>query len=187
MRYRWSPCVSPCPSPRCSCRLPCCSSPPAASARSNAISGITLGFTTAEIGLLGSAHFVGFFIGCWWAPRLMGTVGHARTFSAFTVLGAIGLMSHMILPDPKAWAVMRIATGICVAGCYTVIEAWLQAEVTNETRDRAMGLYRIADMGASLVAELLIGVLTPAAYVSYNLLAILCCAALLPMALTCSG
>jgi len=83
----------------------------------DAISGITLGFTTAEIGLLGSAHFVGFFIGCWWAPRLMGTVGHARTFSAFTVLGAIGFMAHMILPDPKAWAVMRIATGICVAGC----------------------------------------------------------------------
>ena len=23
----------------------------------------------AQIGLLGSAHFVGFFIGCWWAPR----------------------------------------------------------------------------------------------------------------------
>jgi len=65
-----------------------------------------------------------------------------------------------------------------------VIEAWLQAEVTNETRGRAMGLYRIADIGASLVAQLLIGVLAPAAYVSYNLLAILCCAALLPMALT---
>ena len=150
----------------------------------DAISGITLGFTTAEIGLLGSAHFVGFFIGCWWAPRLMGTVGHARAFSAFTVLGAMGLIGHMMLPDPTAWALMRVATGVCIAGCYTVIEAWLQAEVTNETRGRAMGLYRIADMGASLIAQLLIGVLTPAAYVSYNLLAILCCAALLPMALT---
>ncbi|MBO6886412.1 MAG: MFS transporter, partial [Marivita sp.] len=150
----------------------------------DAISGITLGFTTAEIGMLGSAHFVGFFVGCWWAPRLMGTVGHARAFSAFTVLGAIGLISHMMWADPVAWALMRIATGVCVAGCYTVIEAWLQAEVTNETRGRAMGLYRIADMGASLVAQLLIGVLTPAAYVSYNLLAIFCCAALLPLALT---
>ncbi|MEN8657323.1 MFS transporter [Marivita sp.] len=150
----------------------------------DAISGITLGFTTAEIGMLGSAHFVGFFIGCWWAPRLMGTVGHARAFSAFTVLGAIGLLSHMMWADPIAWALMRIATGVCVAGCYTVIEAWLQAEVTNETRGRAMGLYRIADMGASLIAQLLIGVLTPAAYVSYNLLAIFCCAALLPLALT---
>ena len=150
----------------------------------DAISGITLGFTTAQIGALGSAHFIGFFVGCWWAPRLMGSVGHARAFAAFTVLGAIGLLAHMMIPHPNAWMVMRVGTGICVAGCYTVIEAWLQAEVTNETRGRAMGLYRIADMGASMMAQLLIGVLTPAAYVSYNLLAILCCAALLPMALT---
>lgn len=150
----------------------------------DAISGITLGFSTAEIGMLGSAHFVGFFIGCWWAPRLMGSVGHARAFSAFTALGAIGLLSHMLITDPIAWAVMRVATGVCIAGCYTVIEAWLNSEVTNETRGRTMGLYRIADMGASLAAQLLIGVLTPAAYVSYNLLALLCCAALLPMALT---
>lgn len=150
----------------------------------DAISGITLGFTTAEIGFLGSAHFIGFFIGCWWSPRLMGSVGHARAFAAFTALGAIGLLSHMLVTDPIAWAVMRVATGICIAGCYTVIEAWLNAEVTNETRGRTMGLYRIADMGASFVAQLMIGVLTPAAYVSYNLLAILCCAALLPMALT---
>ncbi|SHH93256.1 MFS transporter [Marivita hallyeonensis] len=150
----------------------------------DAISGITLGFSTAQIGLLGSAHFIGFFVGCWWAPRLIGSVGHARAFSAFTTLGAIGLLAHMLVTDPTAWSIMRMATGLCVAGCYTVIEAWLQAEVTNETRGRAMGLYRIADMGASLVAQLLIGVLTPASYVSYNLLAILCCAALLPIALT---
>jgi len=150
----------------------------------DAISGITLGFSTAAIGMLGSAHFVGFFVGCWWAPRLMGTVGHARAFSAFTALGAIGLLSHMLLTDPVAWALMRVATGICVAGCYTVIEAWLHSEVTNETRGRTMGVYRVTDMGASLVAQLLIGILTPASYVSYNLLAILCCAALLPMALT---
>ena len=150
----------------------------------DALSGITLGFSTAEIGMLGSAHFVGFFIGCWLSPRLIGSVGHARAFSAFTALGAIGLLSHMIITDPIAWAIMRIATGVCVAGCYTVIEAWLNAEVTNETRGRTMGFYRIADMGASLAAQLLIGILTPAAYVSYNLLALLCCAALLPMALS---
>ncbi|WP_299791515.1 MFS transporter [uncultured Marivita sp.] len=150
----------------------------------DAISGVTLGFTTAQIGILGSAHFVGFFIGCWWAPRLMGTVGHARAFAAFTALGAIALMAHMLLTEAWAWSLMRVATGLCIAGCYTIIEAWLQAEVTNETRGRAMGLYRIVDMGASLVAQLLIGVLTPAAYVSYNILAILCCAALLPMVVT---
>ena len=140
----------------------------------DALSGFELNFTTAQIGLLGSAHFVGFFIGCWWAPRLLGTVGHSRAFAAFAATGAIGLLAHMLIIDPTAWAVMRIATGLCVAGCYTVIEAWLQAKVTNQTRGRTMGAYRAVDMGASLASQLMISVLTPASYVSSNILALLC-------------
>jgi MFS family permease len=150
----------------------------------DAISGLMLDFSKQEIGMLGSAHFLGFFIGCWWAPRLMGSVGHSRAFAAFTASGAIGLMSHMLIVDPYAWALMRIASGLCVAGCYTVIEAWLQAKVTNATRGRAMGVYRVVDMSGSLCAQMIISVLEPASYVSYNLLAIVCCAALLPLTLT---
>ncbi|GAB4534840.1 MAG: MFS transporter [Ruegeria sp.] len=150
----------------------------------DAISGLTLGFSTEQIGLLGSAHFLGFFIGCWWAPRLMGSVGHSRAFAACTALGAMGLIGHTLTEHPYAWAAMRVASGLCVAGCYTVIEAWLNDKVTNETRGRAMGTYRIVDMGASLSAQLIIAVLPPASYVSYNLLAILCCASLLPLTLT---
>jgi MFS family permease len=150
----------------------------------DAISGITLNFTTEQIGILGSAHFLGFFVGCWWAPRLMGSVGHSRAFAVCTALGAMGLLGHTLTENPYIWAVLRIASGTCVAGCYTVIEAWLNAKVTNETRGRAMGTYRIADLGASLSAQLIIAVLPPASYVSYNLLAILCCASLLPLTLT---
>ncbi|MDG4648596.1 MFS transporter [Roseibacterium sp. SDUM158017] len=148
------------------------------------LSGTELGFSTGQIGLLGSAHFLGFFIGCWWAPRLMGSVGHSRAFAAFTAMGAIGLLAHMLVIDAYAWALMRVASGLCIAGCYTVIEAWLQAKVTNATRGRAMGVYRMVDTGGSLAAQLLIGVLAPASYVSYNLLTLFCCAALLPLTLT---
>jgi MFS family permease len=150
----------------------------------DALSGIALNFSRQEIGLLGSAHFLGFFVGCWWAPRLMGSVGHSRAFAAFTSAGAIGLIAHMMVVDPIAWALMRVASGMCVAGCYTIVEAWLQAKVTNETRGRAMGVYRVIDMGGSLAAQLVIAVLEPASYISYNLLAIVCCAALLPLTLT---
>jgi MFS family permease len=150
----------------------------------DAISGATLGFTTAQIGLLGSAHFVGFFIGCWWAPRLMGEVGHSRAFAALVAAGTIGILAHMLIIDAYAWAVMRIASGISIAGCYTIIEAWLQSKVTNETRGRAMGTYRVVDICGSLGAQLMIAVLEPASYVSYNLLALLCCAALFPLTLT---
>ena len=148
------------------------------------LSGARLGFTNAEIGLLGSAHFTGFFIGCWFAPRLMGTVGHSRAFAAFTAMGAIGLLSHMLVTEPLAWAGMRVASGLCIAGCYTVIEAWLQSKLTNATRGRAMGTYRMVDTGASLLAQLMIGVLAPASYASYTLLGLLCCAALLPLTVT---
>lgn len=150
----------------------------------DALSGVMLGFSAGEIGMLGSAHFVGFFIGCWWAPRLMGEVGHSRAFAAFTAAGTIGILAHMMVTNPYAWAVMRMACGLTVAGCYTIIEAWLQAKVTNATRGRAMGVYRVVDILGSLGAQLMIGVLSPASYLSYNLLALLCCAALFPLVLT---
>lgn len=150
----------------------------------DALSGLQKEFTRAQVGLLGSAHFLGFFVGCWWAPRLIGVVGHSRAFAAFTAAGAMGLIAHTLNDNPYAWAAMRTATGLCIAGCYTVIEAWLNAEVNNENRGRTMGTYRIVDMGSSLVAQLLISVLPPDHYVSYNLLALLCCASLLPMTLT---
>ncbi|MDP5085154.1 MAG: MFS transporter [Yoonia sp.] len=151
----------------------------------DALTGLDRGFSQPEVGFLGSAHFFGFFIGCWWAPRLMGSVGHSRAFATFTAMGAIGLAAHVIVVDPWFWALCRIGSGLCVAGCYTVVEAWLQAKVTNETRGRAMGSYRMADMGASLVAQLMIGTLADLeTYIAYNILTILCCASLLPLALT---
>ncbi len=151
----------------------------------DALTGLERGFSQSQVGFLGSAHFFGFFIGCWWAPRLMGSVGHSRAFATFTAMGAIGLAAHVITTDPYLWAFFRIGSGICVAGCYTVIEAWLQAKVTNETRGRAMASYRIADISASFIAQFMIGALANIeTYIAYNILTILCCASLLPLAVT---
>ncbi|MBL4808046.1 MAG: MFS transporter [Rhodobacteraceae bacterium] len=148
------------------------------------LSGIQLGFSNTQIGLLGSAHFLGFFVGCWWAPRLMGSVGHSKAFAAFAAVGAIGAIAHPLAINPLAWAGMRMLTGLCVAGCYTVIEAWMQARLTNSNRGRVMASYRTVDIVASAAAQMLIGALEPASYVSYNILAILCCACFFPLMLT---
>jgi hypothetical protein len=67
-------------------------------------------------------------------PPPLGSSGHSRAFAAFTATGAISLLAHMLIVNPTAWAVMRVATDLCAAGRYTVIEAWLQAKVTNQTR-----------------------------------------------------
>jgi MFS family permease len=150
----------------------------------DALSGLVLGYTNAEIGLLGSAHFAGFLLGCWWAPRIMGSVGHSRAFAAFTGMGIIGILGHVLVIDALAWTVFRVAQGICIAGCFTVLEAWLQAKVTNRNRGRVMGSYRVADQGAQLVAQLMIGVLEPGHYTAYTILALFCAGALFPLTLT---
>jgi len=154
----------------------------------DALTGLAAGFSRAEVGALGSAHFFGFFIGCWWAPRLMSDVGHARAYATFTALGAIGLAAHVLVTDPLWWSLFRVSTGICVAGCYTVIEAWLHAKVTNQTRGRAMGTYRIVDVSGSFVAQFMIGALADMpTYIAYNILTILCCASILPLGMSTSS
>lgn len=150
----------------------------------DALSGAALGFSAAQIGLLGSAHYVGFFAGCWLTPRLMTRVGHSRTFAGLAAFGAIGALMHPVIVDPYAWAIMRMGTGLAVAGAYTVIESWLHAKAENANRGRVFGVFRMVDLVGQLGAQALIAVLEPAAFVSYNILALFCCLCVVPILLS---
>jgi MFS family permease len=150
----------------------------------DALAGAAHGFSKVEIGMLGSAHYVGFILGCWATPRLMGRVGHSRAFAGLAAIGAIGALLHPVVVDPFAWSAMRVATGVAVAGAYTVIESWLNARSDNATRGRVFGVFRLVDLGAQVAAQALIGVLNPAAFVSYNVIALFCCLCVLPLAFT---
>lgn len=150
----------------------------------DALAGVANGFSTREIGLLGSSHFVGFFIGCWAAPKLVGAIGHTRAFAALASISAIGALLHPILIDPLVWAALRVATGFTVAGAYTVLESWLQAQIDNANRGRVLGFYMISDLGGSVAAQGLIAVVDPTTYIAYNIVAMLCCLCLLPLTMT---
>ena len=150
----------------------------------DALAGSGLGFTTSEIGLLGSAHFLGLLIGCLVNPYIIRRAGHARAFAVMASLSAISALLHPLVPTLYAWCLMRILTGFAIAGAYTVIESWLQAKLTNSTRGRVFSFYRVSDMLGTLLAQGLIAVLDPASYVAYNIVTIICCLSLLPLALT---
>jgi MFS family permease len=150
----------------------------------DALAGAERGFTTQEIGILGSAHFLGFFGGCYLAPRYIGSVGHSRAFAAAASIGAIGALLHPVFEGPTAWALLRILTGLAVASAYTVIESWLQAKVDSSTRGRVSGIYRVVEATGSILSQGLIAVLDPAAYASYSIVAVFCCLCVLPLSLT---
>jgi MFS family permease len=150
----------------------------------DALAGSVRGFSTQEIGLLGSSHFLGFFLGCYLAPRYIGSVGHSRAFAAAAAIGASGALLHPVFDGPYEWAALRLLTGVAVASAYTVIESWLQAKIETKTRGRVFGVFRVVDMSGSILAQGLIAVLDPASYVSYNIVAVFCCLCLLPLSLT---
>jgi MFS family permease len=150
----------------------------------DALSGAVIGFSTEEIGLLGSAHFFGFFIGCYVTPRLVGDIGHSRTFAAAAAIGAIGALLHPILEGPVYWALLRVLTGLAIAAAYTVVESWLHAKTDNHNRGRVYGVFRVVDLVGALSAQGIIAILEPATYAAYNLVAMFCCLCLLPLALS---
>lgn len=148
------------------------------------ISGQALGFSSVEIGFIASGHFAGFLLGCLFSPNLVKRVGHSRAFAVMAGIAVISIIAHPIYPDPLFWAFIRVFAGFSVAGCYTLIESWLQAKITNEIRGKVFSMYRIVDMSGQLLASGIIATLSPASYISYNLIAIIMCLSILPLALT---
>ena len=150
----------------------------------DALSGQHFGFTATEIGLLGSAHFVGLFIGCFVNPWLIRRSGHSRTFAVVAAASAISAILHPIYTDVYFWAGLRLLTGFAIAGAYTVIESWLQAKISNSNRGRVFSVYRVCDMVGTIMAQGIIATLDPGTYVAYNIIAVVACLSLLPLALT---
>ena len=150
----------------------------------DALSGLVLGFSPTEIGYLGSAHFLGFFIGCVFSPYIVIRSGHARAFAVMAAVSTISIILHPVVQEPWFWMILRVFTGFAVAGAYTVIESWLQSKLNSENRGTVFSIYRMVDMTGTLLSQIVIAGLAPAHYVSYNLIAVVACMALIPLALT---
>ena len=81
--------------------------------------GLDVGFSNFEIGLLGSVTF-GFLTGCWIVPFIMARVGHIRAFTIFAMLSILGSCFTLFLIH--IFSVLRILSGLSIAGCFTIAE-----------------------------------------------------------------
>ena len=150
----------------------------------DALAGLEIGFSNVELGLLGSSHFAGFLIGCWIAPYVMGRVGHIRAFTIFASFSVLGSLMHPILIDPYFWCFLRVLAGISIAGCFTIVEGWLNAKVSNKNRGRVFGGYRFVDHGAAALGSIFIGLLDTEKLLTYNIIGVFLCLCILPLAFT---
>ncbi|MEM7171251.1 MAG: MFS transporter [Pseudomonadota bacterium] len=142
------------------------------------------GFSTTVIGLLGTAFFAGFAVGCLLGPKVIQQVGHIRSFAGFAALAAAGILAFPLLVDPIAWTLLRAFTGICFAVLYMVIESWLNDQATNEMRGAVLSIYIIVTNVVIIGGQLMVNLEGPQGYFLFSLIAILVCLSLVPLCLT---
>lgn len=143
-----------------------------------------LNFDPIEIGLLGSAYYFGFALGCVLGGRVIWRVGHIRTFTALTAIAAAVILVHTLTDNPVAWWALRSLTGFCIAGLYLVIESWLNERASNEQRGLVMGVYTMIVLSVTVVGQMMLMLGDPAQFPLFALTSILISLAAVPVALT---
>lgn len=144
------------------------------------------GFSTLEIGLMGTAYFVGFLGGCLTMGWLIRRVGHIRTFAILAALAAEIALIQGFFISPVSWLLFRFCTGACFAGLAMVIESWLNDKASNEERGRMVSVYRLVDFTGLLAGQMLFSTLAPDEYALFALVTALICFSLIPLSGTAS-
>jgi MFS family permease len=146
--------------------------------------GFTAGFSTTELGLIGTGYAIGFMAGCMVLPEVVRRIGHVRAFGALTAVAAVTILLNLLIIWAPFWITLRAVTGFCFAGTTMIVESWLNERVTSDIRGRFFSIYQMVNYGASTAGQLLLVIAVPADYYYFVLGAILYCLAVLPTALS---
>ena len=142
------------------------------------------GFSNLSLGVIGSAYFAGFVVGCFAGPRLLTRVGHSRTFAVGAGISAATVLLQSMFVSEFLWIVLRGAFGLAAACIYMVIESWLNDRATNENRGRIFSTYLTVNFASLIVGQMMFGTSNPSSFALFSLAAVLYALCLIPMGLT---
>jgi Arabinose efflux permease len=142
------------------------------------------GWPTLAISLIATGYAIAFTLSCIVTPRLVRRVGHLRVFGVLTALMAMSLLLHVLVVHPVAWVFIRAVAGFSVAGCYMVIESWINEKVTNENRGALFSIYMVISMAALTVGQYIVPLGDPATATLFMVCAVIYCLAVVPTALS---
>ena len=120
------------------------------------ILGAERGAPMIAVGLFSSAWSAGFVLACLSVGRLLGALGHVRSFFALAGLSAVGslLLSHS---GDLSWIALRVVIGFAFGGLSTITESWL----IESAGSGAFSSYMMVNLLASLGGTLSLNVIDP--------------------------
>jgi len=148
------------------------------------IQGAHHGFSTFELGLIGTGWSIGFVCGCLTIPAIVRSVGHVRVYAAVASLAAVVILLNLLILTPTAWILMRGVSGFCFAGAAMVVESWLNERATRENRGTIFSIYQMVNFAASTAGQLFMVITPPSDFFFFVIGAIFYCLAILPTTLS---
>lgn len=148
------------------------------------VRGTIEGFSTLELGLIGTGWSIGFIAGCLLMPTVVRRVGHVRAYGAMGSVSAVVILLNLLIISPTAWILLRALSGFCFAGAAMIVESWLNERSTRENRGTIFSIYQMVNFAASTAGQLLLVLGPPTGHFYFVLGAIFYCLAVLPTALS---
>lgn len=143
------------------------------------ISAESFGFSALVLSALASVYFGGYLAGCILAPALIKRVGHSRTLAIAASTLSIASLAHILLPQEAMWVLVRVIVGFCFANIDVVFESWLAARAEGRDRGKLLSVYRLVDLAALAVGQILISLAGPTEFTLFAFVAIFVCLAVI--------
>jgi MFS family permease len=142
------------------------------------------GFSSLNLGLLGSAFFAGMLAGTMLGPAIIRRVGHVKAYGTFAAVAIIVALAYPVLVDPKWWIVLRAIIGFAFAGIYGVIDGWVQGKAVNEYRGRLGSAYQFVHFVAVALGQSLLPLGDPMSFTLFTAVAMLFALSIIPFSLS---
>lgn len=148
------------------------------------VRAVAEGWSPLLISLIATGYTIGFTLSCIVAPILVLRVGHVRVFAALTTLLTAAILLSSLIVTWQAWTIFRAIAGFAVAGCYLVIESWLNERVTNDSRGTMFSIYMIVTLAGAIGGQYLVPLGDPKTTTLFIVCGIIFAIAILPTTLS---
>lgn len=144
-------------------------------------------FSATTTGVVLGVYYVGYVLGSSWTPTLIRSVGHIRVFAALTSTASAAVIVHGVWISPLPWLLLRLVTGVCVAGLFVVSESWLNDAATPATRATLLAVYNTVVTAGLAAGTFLLNVSDTSGVVLFVVGSVLVSMAAVPIALAPHG
>lgn len=145
------------------------------------------GISAGVMGVAMAMYYVGFVSGMPVMNRLLELLSRRRMFAVCTLGMGAAAFGYGLVVNPLAWLGLRYATGFLLAGCYLVVETWLNDLARNDVRGKVMGLY-VAVVAAGLVGgQIVLAFTEPSSWISFAVAGAITAVAFAPLVVVTKG